>query len=163
MKMADDIVVQSITARQFHDDFGASNAAGPVLMDEAVTETNPTVCPNRADTNTGMAWKNTDQLTLVAGGVVAMKFAESSTSVLQAVDASVGLTAHVGSAQGNGPISCTYNVYSTVANAGGTDEARTGKRYGMVSIFITTCGCVIHCSPYASYIHWHVAGITFFD
>jgi len=45
-----------------------SNAAGPAIIDEAATVTNPTLAPNKANPNTGVGWAGTDQLVLVAGG-----------------------------------------------------------------------------------------------
>ncbi len=46
-----------------------ANAAGPTLMNEAATATNPTVCPNQADDNTGIGWVSADIMSLIGGGV----------------------------------------------------------------------------------------------
>lgn len=45
-----------------------SNAAGPALLNEAATSTNPTLVPNKADTDTGIGWASADTLTAVTGG-----------------------------------------------------------------------------------------------
>ena len=45
-----------------------ANAAGPALVDEAATATNPTLIPNKADLDTGVAWDSADNLALAAGG-----------------------------------------------------------------------------------------------
>ena len=57
-------------------------------------------------------------VTISAGSVEALRFTGNGTSVIQTHEANVGLTAHVGSSQGDGVITSTYNVYSVVASAG---------------------------------------------
>ena len=47
----------------------ADDAAGPSILDEAATATNPTLNPNRADPDTGVGWAAADQFSIVAGGV----------------------------------------------------------------------------------------------
>jgi len=59
----------------------ASNAAGPTLLDEATTSTNPTIIPNRADPDTGVGWKAADQVSLVAGGVEGIRVTESAGTI----------------------------------------------------------------------------------
>jgi hypothetical protein len=49
-------------------DFSGINAAGPSLLNEAATATNPTIIPNKADPDTGMGWVSADIGSLVAGG-----------------------------------------------------------------------------------------------
>lgn len=71
-----------------------------------------------ADPDTGVFNPDADVLGFAAGGVEAMRFTEGNGSVLQAPEANVGLTADIGSAQGDGVITSSYNVYSTVATAG---------------------------------------------
>jgi hypothetical protein len=48
--------------------WSANNAAGPALLNEAASSTNPTLIPNRADTDTGIGWASADTLTAVTGG-----------------------------------------------------------------------------------------------
>ena len=45
-----------------------TDAAGPVIQNEAATATNPTFVPNNADPDTGIGWVSADALSLVAGG-----------------------------------------------------------------------------------------------
>ena len=45
-----------------------ADAAGPTILDEAATATNPTLIPNKADPDTGVGWAAADQLSLIAGG-----------------------------------------------------------------------------------------------
>jgi hypothetical protein len=52
----------------------ASNAAGPALLNEAASLTNPTLVPNRADTDTGIGWVSADIGSLVAGGSEVLRF-----------------------------------------------------------------------------------------
>jgi hypothetical protein len=45
-----------------------NDAAGPSLLNEAATQTNPTVLPNRAEPDTGIGWAGADQLSGIVGG-----------------------------------------------------------------------------------------------
>tara|TARA_R110002051_G_scaffold229801_2_gene291706 strand:- start:1287 stop:3119 length:1833 start_codon:yes stop_codon:yes gene_type:complete len=45
-----------------------ANAAGPTIVNEAATATNPTLIPNKGDDNTGFGWATTDSLTAITGG-----------------------------------------------------------------------------------------------
>ena len=45
-----------------------ANAAGPAMLNEAATTTNPTLVPNRADLDTGLGWSRANILSLIAGG-----------------------------------------------------------------------------------------------
>lgn len=79
------------------------------------------------DTDTGVNG-TADVLSLIAGGVEALRLSEA-TGVLWQVECDVGLTADVGSAQGNGVILSTYNVYDTVGTAG--DAATLPATFGV--------------------------------
>lgn len=70
------------------------------------------------DANTGIGTAGADILSLIAGGIEAERFTEVSNKVIKDVQASVGLTADAGSAQGDGIILSSYNVYDTVETAG---------------------------------------------
>jgi len=48
--------------------FAVGNSAGSQLMNEAATSTNPTLVPNKAETDTGIGWA-TDALHFIGGGV----------------------------------------------------------------------------------------------
>ena len=54
--------------------FQMNNAAGPALLNEAASSTNPTHVPNKADPDTGMGWVSADIGALVAGGSEAARF-----------------------------------------------------------------------------------------
>jgi len=95
----------------------SETSAGGGIRNETVSATNPTLNANRGDFDTGIGSAAADQLSLIAGGVEAMRFSEA-TGVIQTVESDVGLTADVGSAQGNGVILSSFNVYSTVGTAG---------------------------------------------
>jgi len=55
------------------------NAAGPAILNEAATTTNPTLCPNKAEEDTGIGWAS-DTLHLALGGATEYSF---STTVAQ--------------------------------------------------------------------------------
>ena len=50
-----------------------SNAAGPTIVNEAATATNPTIIPNQAEVDTGLGWAAADTLTLITGGTERMR------------------------------------------------------------------------------------------
>jgi hypothetical protein len=56
-----------------------SNAAGPTVLDEAATSTNPTLIPDKAETDTGIGWAS-DTLHVVLGGANAYAMAAASLS-----------------------------------------------------------------------------------
>ena len=59
----------------------ASNSAGPALLNEAATSTNPTICPNKADLDSGIGWINADDLVLIAGGTVRLQWGTGTGGV----------------------------------------------------------------------------------
>ena len=71
---------------------------------------------NGIPVNTGIGGA-ANALANISGGVAAVVYKSDGTDVIQQVEANVGLTADTGSAQGNGVITSSYNVYTTVAVA----------------------------------------------
>jgi len=69
------------------------------------------------DSDTGIGRAAADQLSLIAGGVEGIRLTEA-TGVLQTHQLTAGITADVGSAQGNGVLYSSYNEISTCANVG---------------------------------------------
>jgi hypothetical protein len=65
--------------------FRAEDAAGPALMQEAATSTNPTLIPNRGDLNTGMGSYTSDVLSLIAGGVESLRVGEGGSAEINAL------------------------------------------------------------------------------
>lgn len=53
--------------------FQAADAAGPAMMNEAASATNPTLVPNKADPDTGLGAQAADALSLVAGALEAVR------------------------------------------------------------------------------------------
>lgn len=48
----------------------------PMLLTEAATSTNPTVLPSSSDFNTGLGWAGADNLSLITGGVEAVRITD---------------------------------------------------------------------------------------
>jgi len=67
-----------------------TDAAGPVMLNEAVTGTNPTLIPNRADDDTGIGWTSADRLSIVAGGAEIARFVEDGAGNNQLIIPQVG-------------------------------------------------------------------------
>jgi hypothetical protein len=69
----------------------AADANGPAMLNEAASATNPTLAPDRSDTDTGIGTGTADTLSLVAGGVEMLRCVESTTDsvCIRANDAAV--------------------------------------------------------------------------
>jgi len=82
-------------AATFDGQILTTDAAGPSLLNEAATSTNPTLVPNRADDDTGIGWVSADIGALVAGGVNALQWS-STAELTQAIskDSQLGYTIH---------------------------------------------------------------------
>ena len=107
-------------------------AGSPALNNQASSNTNPGVRPAGNDSDTGIGHAATDQLSLIAGGVEAVRLAEASGQILQTNNAHVGLTASTTQTQAGGlTLLSSYNEIATVANVDDTVVAPTvaeGKR-----------------------------------
>lgn len=56
--------------------FGANQGAGPAMLNEDASSTNPTLVPNQADDDTGIGRDTVDGLAFIAGGVSCMRVRE---------------------------------------------------------------------------------------
>lgn len=99
---------------------GSTGNSAAIRGATIATLTVPTILPGGiGDDDTGIGSDSGgDLLSMIAGGVAGLRLQEASSRIIQTPDANVGLTADVGSGQGDGVILCSYNVYSTVATAG---------------------------------------------
>lgn len=70
------------------------------------------------DPNTGIYAPAADMLSFAVGGNQAMRWYSASGGTLARPEGQFGKTAHVGSSQGDGAITGSYNVFSTVGTAG---------------------------------------------
>ena len=90
---------------------------GASMQREAPSATNP-VWAFVDDVDTGDSRAAANAANKIAGGVEAVRYTGDLTDILFAQEANVGLTADVGSGQGDGVITSSFNVYSTVGTAG---------------------------------------------
>jgi hypothetical protein len=98
---------------------GVDLAAGPRMLNETPSGTNPTVLANQGDTDTGLGHSAADAFTGVAGGVQAIDYAEASSHIIQTNEYDTGLTASVTQTQAGGlALLSSYNEVATVANSG---------------------------------------------
>ena len=74
---ASTILLESTTGITATGDISASNAAGPQFVDEAATTTNPTLCPDKAEDDTGIGWAS-DTLHVVLGSADEYSFSTST-------------------------------------------------------------------------------------
>lgn len=61
------------------------DAAGPALLNEAATNTNPAVIPNRADPDTGIGWNGSGALSIVTNGSEVTRFTATGHNMNQDV------------------------------------------------------------------------------
>lgn len=66
--------------------FESATSAGPAMLNEAASATNPTFSPRQDDTDTGIGWNGIDQLSLVAGGVEALRLTNFSSTITLSSD-----------------------------------------------------------------------------
>jgi len=58
----------------------AGDAAGPIIVNEAATSTNPTLCPDRAEEDTGIGWAS-DTIHIVLGGADEYSFSTTALTM----------------------------------------------------------------------------------
>ena len=107
----------------FRSDFFTYSGSGvPMFMNETASDTNPTLVPSNlaASSGLGAIGGAFSAPVIISQGIEAQRWLRTTAlpGVITSSQANVGLTAHVGSSQGDGVIESSYNVYSTVANAG---------------------------------------------
>lgn len=66
------------------ESLSATDAAGPAVVDEAATATNPTLIPNKVELDTGIGWSSPDNISFILGGA---SIATLSTLAFQMNDA----------------------------------------------------------------------------
>lgn len=100
---------------------GANDAAGPTMLNEAATSVNPTLIPNRANESTGIGWAATDQLSMIAGDIEAIRYSEASSHVLADSQVHTGITAGTTQTQADGfQLLSSHNEVATVATTNDT-------------------------------------------
>ena len=62
--------------------YGDASSSGFLLKGGMASATNPTLCPNRADVNTGIGFNAADDLALIAGGVTGLRVDENASVVV---------------------------------------------------------------------------------
>ena len=113
------IAMQTVWKWRFQSNvFEGAFGGAPRILNETATDTNPTFCPHRSSSTTGLGASASGVVSIIAGGVEAQRISQASSAILHAYQADVGLTAHTDSVQGAGVILSSYNIYSTVGTAG---------------------------------------------
>lgn len=98
---------------------GVALAAGPRMLNETPSATNPTVLPRQSDVDSGLGSRTLDTVNLVAGSVRAVEYEEASNHVIQYNETHPGLTASVTQTQVGGlALLSSYNEIATVATTG---------------------------------------------
>lgn len=105
------------------EQYDGTNAQSGAVLNVATSDTIPTLIPNKADPNSGVGSRSGDEVSLIAGGEEGLRLVELNSGVVQAPDATIGITAFSGGGQGSAvPLTTSFNVLGTVA-AGGDSVA----------------------------------------
>ena len=78
-----DLIVMAAAQTTFTQNILTANAAGPALVNEAATTTNPTLIPNQAELDTGIGWAS-DTLHVVLGGANKLAYSAASFAFQEA-------------------------------------------------------------------------------
>jgi len=70
--------------------FAAQISGGPAIFGELASSTNPTLCPNKADDDTGIGYNSSDILSLIAGGAEIVQLKEDGAGNNQLIIPQVG-------------------------------------------------------------------------
>lgn len=99
------------------DQLRGITAGSSLILNELASSTNPTLCPNRADVDTGIGWAADDALSLIAGAIEGQRLTEASSGILIAYGGFTGgITAFSGGGQGSAvQLISSYNIITTVA------------------------------------------------
>uniref|UniRef100_A0A6M3KI25 Uncharacterized protein n=1 Tax=viral metagenome TaxID=1070528 RepID=A0A6M3KI25_9ZZZZ len=73
------LITPELGAATFNTSLTGNNAAGPSILNEASSSTNPTLIPNKADPDSGVGLAAVDQLSLIAGGAEGIRIVEDTT------------------------------------------------------------------------------------
>ena len=96
-----------------------SVSTGPEILDQTPTSSDPNIRPNQADVNSGIGSRSADEISIITGGVEAVRWVELNGGVLQGLKAGLGLTAFATGGQVSAlPLEDTHNVVTTVGTAG---------------------------------------------
>jgi hypothetical protein len=56
-----------------------TDAAGPAMLNDCAEQTVPTIIPNRADTNSGIGWQSTGNISFISGGTEGIRMSATRT------------------------------------------------------------------------------------
>jgi|GEM_PF-6008398 len=87
----DAVYVAGTGDHKFTGSIKASNAAGPAFADEAATDTNPTLIPDKAEMDTGIGWAS-DTLHMVLGGTSYANFSTTKLTLAGDIELTSGGT-----------------------------------------------------------------------
>jgi len=118
----------------------ASNVAGPAILNEAASSTNPTIIPNKADLTTGIGWA-ASALHFIVGGT---SYANLSTTALT-ISGNLSCTTITGGAWNGSVIGPAYGGTGIANNAASTltisgNYATTLTISGITALTLPTTG-----------------------
>jgi hypothetical protein len=103
------------------DNLTLPDAAGPALLNETPTTTNPDIVPNKTDGDTGIGWSAADSFSLVSGGVELVRLTETGGNPFVNVGAAATASAELevtGSRSGLPPLRIRHTLGTSSGWAG---------------------------------------------
>lgn len=102
-----------ITANFLGDNEGTGGAINKGTASSSFT----TVIPRQFDSDTGLGWNANDQLSIIAGGIEAIRIEEANNEIILKYNWHTSITASTTQSQGEQVLISSRNEISTVANA----------------------------------------------
>jgi hypothetical protein len=134
--------ITGITDMRLTGAYRVNDAAGPTMVNEAATSTNPTMIPNVADLDSGLGWAAADQPVIVAGAIEAVRYSEASNHIIVDSEVHTGITAGTTQTQAGGfQLLSSHNEVATVATTNDTvvaPLASTGRTLTILNNGVNT-------------------------
>lgn len=119
---ANEIIAVCAATRSWHflsTAFFADASDGPILFNTFGSATVPSIAIERGDADSGIGKATNDSVSLIAGGIEALRVTELNSSVIQVPEADLAITAFATGGQVSATqLNSSYNVIGTVATTG---------------------------------------------
>jgi hypothetical protein len=132
----------TFTTVNFSSSVVAANAAGPSVLNEAATATNPTLVPNKAELDTGIGWAASDSVSVITGGTERMRVDATGNRTMPTNCAFYCESSAVANVTGDG--TAYTMIFATELYDKGSDFSTSTFTAPVAGIY--TLGCVLNIS-----------------
>ena len=132
----------TFTTVNFSSSVVAANAAGPSVLNEAATATNPTLVPNKAELDTGIGWAASDSVSVITGGTERMRVDATGNRTMPTNCAFYCESSEVANVTGDG--TAYTMIFATELYDKGSDFSTSTFTAPVAGIY--TLGCVLNIS-----------------